>query len=461
MANKNTSVLVIGAGLAGLAAGNHLIKGGIVRVTVLEADKRIGGRIHSKRFGDGVVELGATWIHGKGPVNDLAETLNLMENAVEDDEYNGSYIASNGKSCKNELVKRAIDEFRKIIKDIYKSSEIRESPYRTMQDYMRYYLEQILHSVPDEDRDEFRDIFRTLMKVEEENHGAGLDDISLQVVPDINIITPGKNNIFAGSYYALITGLAHTITDERIHLETEVVNIDYTDPLEVKVRCQTRNGMKIYTADSVIVTTSLGVLKQNHKILFNPGLPQEKVQSIEKLGYGVANKVILYYKTPFWNLGINMKLVWRDENVGSNNNLPDWTRCLYAFNSFVTNPNTLEVWLCGKAGKDIETTPDDVIARVLTAVLRQFLNDPTVSEPDSIYKTTWFSNRLFRGSYTYMRTGASTNCIHKLSSPLVDKNNKPVVLFAGEATDAVYMSMTHGSLNSGIREAERLLMIYK
>ncbi len=54
--------VVIGAGFAGLAAADHLRRGGI-GVTVLEARDRVGGRVHSRRLENGaVIEMGAEFI---------------------------------------------------------------------------------------------------------------------------------------------------------------------------------------------------------------------------------------------------------------------------------------------------------------------------------------------------------------------------------------------------------------
>jgi monoamine oxidase len=55
-------VCVIGAGLAGLAAAAALADGGLEPL-VLEARERVGGRVHSRRLGNGaVVELGAEFV---------------------------------------------------------------------------------------------------------------------------------------------------------------------------------------------------------------------------------------------------------------------------------------------------------------------------------------------------------------------------------------------------------------
>ena len=53
-------------------------------------------------------------------------------------------------------------------------------------------------------------------------------------------------------------------------------------------------------ADACVVTTSLGALKRDD-INFVPALPWRKLQSIQNLGFGVLNKVILVFPTVFWN----------------------------------------------------------------------------------------------------------------------------------------------------------------
>lgn len=54
-----------------------------------------------------------------------------------------------------------------------------------------------------------------------------------------------------------------------------------------------------YRADHVILTLPLGVLKAG-KVRFEPPLPLRKVQAIQKLNYGVLNKVALLFPSCFW-----------------------------------------------------------------------------------------------------------------------------------------------------------------
>ncbi|GLG96486.1 Protein anon-37Cs [Gryllus bimaculatus] len=88
MASSNSAVqenrfkvVIIGAGMAGLSAANHLIKNGVTDFKILEARNRIGGRIISVNMGHNKVELGANWIHGVlgNPMYELAMANGLID----------------------------------------------------------------------------------------------------------------------------------------------------------------------------------------------------------------------------------------------------------------------------------------------------------------------------------------------------------------------------------------------
>src|SRR5215510_14911558 len=64
--NTSSDVLIIGAGAAGLIAARELSIAGM-RVLVVEARDRIGGRILTHLTPDYPVELGAEFVHGRPP----------------------------------------------------------------------------------------------------------------------------------------------------------------------------------------------------------------------------------------------------------------------------------------------------------------------------------------------------------------------------------------------------------
>jgi glycine/D-amino acid oxidase-like deaminating enzyme len=78
MMNESADVVIIGAGVAGLTAARLLGEAGL-RVLILEARDRIGGRVWTTYSLDGLpVELGAEFIHGHPRATfDLVRAANL------------------------------------------------------------------------------------------------------------------------------------------------------------------------------------------------------------------------------------------------------------------------------------------------------------------------------------------------------------------------------------------------
>ena len=79
--NKNRAkqrVVIVGAGIAGLAAAQTLVEAGS-EVVLIEARDRIGGRIWTSNAWSGIpVDMGASWIHGinNNPIYQIAEQIN-------------------------------------------------------------------------------------------------------------------------------------------------------------------------------------------------------------------------------------------------------------------------------------------------------------------------------------------------------------------------------------------------
>lgn len=63
---QDTDVVIMGAGVAGLATAYQLTASGI-SVRLLEAHDRMGGRIYTIHDGAYPIELGAEFVHGRHP----------------------------------------------------------------------------------------------------------------------------------------------------------------------------------------------------------------------------------------------------------------------------------------------------------------------------------------------------------------------------------------------------------
>lgn len=58
----NTKVIILGGGVAGIAAAKQLIEHGINDFLVLEGESRVGGRMKESELNGSVIELGANWL---------------------------------------------------------------------------------------------------------------------------------------------------------------------------------------------------------------------------------------------------------------------------------------------------------------------------------------------------------------------------------------------------------------
>lgn len=62
---NSPKIVIVGAGLSGLSAAVKLIENGFENIVIYEAENRIGGRIYSVPFANGLIDLGAQWVHGE------------------------------------------------------------------------------------------------------------------------------------------------------------------------------------------------------------------------------------------------------------------------------------------------------------------------------------------------------------------------------------------------------------
>ncbi len=107
MPDSQTDVLILGAGVAGLAAAGSLSHAGM-RVIVLEARDRVGGRVLTTHPADAnvAIELGAEFIHGRPP-----ETFELIKGAGID-----ALKITGEPFCSNQVAIRRCDIWGKIEK---------------------------------------------------------------------------------------------------------------------------------------------------------------------------------------------------------------------------------------------------------------------------------------------------------------------------------------------------------
>lgn len=105
-------VIIIGAGASGTAAATRLLENGMTNITILEAKNRIGGRIHTIKFGANVQDLGAQTVDGEihNTVFEIAYPLNLIGH-TEYDLKNLNYINAKGKILPHKILNDIMNHF--------------------------------------------------------------------------------------------------------------------------------------------------------------------------------------------------------------------------------------------------------------------------------------------------------------------------------------------------------------
>ncbi|KAJ9578341.1 hypothetical protein L9F63_005433 [Diploptera punctata] len=221
-----------------------------------------------------------------------------------------------------------------------------------------------------------------------------------------------------------------------------------------------------YKGDVVLCTLPLGVLKQStaanaqgvpNSVQFNPPLPDWKVQSIQRLGFGNLNKVVLCFERIFWDPNANLF-----GHVGSTTASRGE---LFLFWNLYRAPVLLAL-VAGEAAAIMENVSDDVIVGRCIAVLKGIFGNSAVPQPKETVVTRWRADPWARGSYSFVAVGSSGSDYDILAAPVSPPQPssqqpsapapQPRLFFAGEHTIRNYPATVHGAFLSGLREGGRI-----
>jgi monoamine oxidase len=430
-------VLVLGAGIAGLAAARALSQLGY-GVTVLEARDRIGGRCWTV---DGV-DLGAEWIHSTegNPVSTLARELGLSTLFVGGDStYLGGWdelqlVGSFGHELNLEAKQRsiliadavhdALDALRRALVDEGRA----DLPIRDA-------IDQILATMSLSDL-ERQHIAWHLALLIRDDCAADSSDLSFLWWDDGYEVYGYGDSILEHGYGALASALASTL-DVRLQ---HVVRSVGTRPSGGGVRVDTTNRGH-FEADAAIVTLPLGVL-QSRAVRFDPELPARKQDAIQRLGFGLLDKVILTFEEPFWPRG---QYVFGR----AGDRIDDYPTC--AVNLWKTHRLPKLVFIVGgQLAARVERWSMSELERWALDALREMFGTTAV-RPRYVERTRWGVDPFAMGSYTYIAVGTTPADLDVLAEPVDDR-----LFFAGEATVRQHWATVHSAYVSGVREAARI-----
>ena len=129
-----------------------------------------------------------------------------------------------------------------------------------------------------------------------------------------------------------------------------------------------------YEADIVIFSGSLGVLKEKSRTMFHPALDEDKLEAIDKIGFGVVDKVYLEFEKPFRIKSQWISFLFKDSiNFTKDDAVKNWTRFVVGAHILPNHPNILSLWITGEAAKHMESLDIEEVKKDSMTLLRAFL----------------------------------------------------------------------------------------
>ena len=298
---NGVSVLVAGAGLAGLAAAHDLAARGAV-VTVVDARERVGGRVWTIRDGFAErqhAEAGGDLIdEAQHEIRALADQVGLKLARILRGGFGYVRVDGSGKAQMTPRgALRGWDRLADALDDEttpYKRAERRwDSPVTARiarRSVARWLDETRADAELRATATGLRGFF--LADPEELSLVALVDQFAESELP-----SPGAMYRIDGGNDALATALA-TPLGSRVHLNTEVVAVSQRGKV-VRVAIKRRREQTQIACDYAVLAVPATLLR---RIPITPALPAQQHEAIASLKYGRATKTLMQFSTRFWRV---------------------------------------------------------------------------------------------------------------------------------------------------------------
>jgi monoamine oxidase len=446
--SSDPAVIVVGAGVAGLAAACRLGRAGLP-VRILEARDRIGGRVftHFDPNCKCPIEFGAEFIHGRPP-----EIWDFLRNAkAEVTEVEGDAWCVEEDGLAPCVFWEDVDEI----------------------------LEKMDDSRPDESFANFLErcsgSSNTPTKMRAKQHaqsyvsGFNAADPALVGVHWLVKGMRAEEKIEGHRAFRSRHGYADLLDVFQQDLKTHdimpatetVVQQVHWNRGGVKVKICDKSGTSTLDAARVLITVPLSLLKsprsQPGVIQFVPELPLEKKGAMDKMEMGKVIRVTLRFRERFWE-GIKppcsrQSLSRMSFLFGQDDWFPTWWTAHPAKWPIITG------WAPFRSAERLSAHDRTFVVehslQTLSSVLRVNQSDLQNMLEDA-YSHDWQTDPFSLGAYSYGKVGAD-KAQETLATPIGDK-----LYFAGEATDRTgHNGTVHGAISSGYRAAHQILEAFK
>lgn len=450
MTERTTSydVLVIGAGYAGLTATYELRKAG-KNVLLLEARDRVGGRVWTQRFEDGsYVDLGGAWV---GPTQDrlygLAREFGVETFKTYDEGKSTQFFRGKVKRYKGLIpplplgallsLDAAIKKMNKLagtvnLAEPWKTPNARQLDSMTLASWMNNQMSF--------------DVAKQFFKIAAEAiWAADPAEISLlhalfytKSCRDLDTLMNVKN----GAQEERFVGGAQTIADRMAATFSDRLVLN----APVKAIIQDGEQSKVLTERATYITKRVVVTippTLQNRIDFQPLLPAQRAQLIQRMPMGAVWKCYAIYEKPFW----------REQGLNGLAATPDGHVTVTFDNSPRDGSQGVMMgFVLGNQAKEFSTMADE--DRKLSA-LHSFATffGPEALKPVRYLDHSFLNEEWSRGCYAgVMGPGVWTTLGTALRNPVGR------IHWAGTETSDIWNGYIEGAIRSGERVAKEVMM---
>ncbi|MCF6765898.1 FAD-dependent oxidoreductase [Thiotrichales bacterium 19S3-7] len=464
----SNSVIVIGAGAAGLAAANKLKNEGVQDVKILEARDYIGGRVHtihpsSEQLKHLSIDVGASWIHGiKGedgdsfnPIMDLVEKYGIEylkthfndSNFKETRKGSAIYDLISHEKLTEEKVKKLIklaEAFESNVAEV--ARDTKDSDQISINDVFEAFCQQ---QKINKDSKKYRRLLQLVLVMFDLEYGLDLDKLSIHAAdPYDHSKIAGDNVIFPNGFSQVTDNLAKDFGIGSIYLNQPVTKIDTSNQDKIIITTEKNGQIEAHCCDYVINTMPIGVLKSD-LVEFTPSLSKEKQQAINQLEMGDFEKTFLIFDECFWQDDKGSEWLGNiSEDTIKNKRTLDMMN-FYKYSENFDKP-MLMVLSSGSYAKALNQCTKEEKIQIIMNELKKMYPNKLIPYPREVISTNWREDPYSRGSFVAIRKGISPNLLAEMARP--EANGR--LIFAGEGSSKKRYATVDGAYKSGKEAAE-------